>query len=157
MFFLGCHLVDLILQIQGTPERVIPFNQSSGLGGVTADDFGMALFAYPRGVSFAKTTAVELGGFVRRQLVVNGTKGTYEIHPMERTLPDGRLEAERVIRTSTDWNAPGERAICDPFDRYDGMMAAFAAMVRGEKENPCTPDYEWTLYRTLMRACGKEA
>lgn len=27
MFFLGCHLIDLILQIQGMPERIIALNK----------------------------------------------------------------------------------------------------------------------------------
>ena len=39
-------------------------------------------------------------------------------------------------------------------DRYDGMMASFAAMVRGEKENPYTSDYELELYKTVLRCCG---
>ena len=30
MFYLGCHLVDLILSIQGKPKRVIPLNKCSG-------------------------------------------------------------------------------------------------------------------------------
>ena len=41
------------------------------------------------------------------------------------------------------------------FCRYDDMMQAFAAMVRGEKENPYTTDYELLLYRTLLQCCGK--
>ena len=28
------------------------------------------------------------------------------------------------------------------------------AMVRGEKENPYTVDYELKLYRTMLKACG---
>jgi hypothetical protein len=35
MFYLGCHLVDLIYRIQGKPERVIPLNKCSGVDGVT--------------------------------------------------------------------------------------------------------------------------
>ena len=74
MFYLGCHLMDLIYSIQGAPKRIIPLNKCSGVGGVTSEDFGMAAFEYEKGVSFAKTSAVELGGFERRQLVVTGTK-----------------------------------------------------------------------------------
>ena len=36
MFFLGCHLVDLIMQIQGMPQRVIPMNKATGLNGVVS-------------------------------------------------------------------------------------------------------------------------
>ena len=36
MFFLGCHLIDLIYQIQGEPEEIIPFNCSTGYDEVIA-------------------------------------------------------------------------------------------------------------------------
>ena len=41
------------------------------------------------------------------------------------------------------------------FDRYDGMMASFAAMVRCEKVNPYTPDHELEVYRHVLKACGR--
>ena len=153
MFFLGCHLVDLILQIQGKPQRIIPLNKCTGKDGVRAQDYGMAVFEYPNGVSFAKTYAGELGGFVRRQLVVTGTKGTVELKPFE-ILRDGGQYTDRTVYTSEDWHQPGEKTTSDLYDRYDEMMASFAAMVRGEKENPYTCDYELELYRTLLQCCG---
>ena len=29
MNFLGCHLVDFILQVQGEPDKIIPYNSAS--------------------------------------------------------------------------------------------------------------------------------
>ena len=66
MFFLGCHLIDLILQIMGEPQKIIPMNRSTGIDGVTGEDYGFVLFCYKNGISFAKTCAAELGGFSRR-------------------------------------------------------------------------------------------
>ncbi len=157
-FFLGCHLIDLILQIQGVPDRVIPLNCSSNIDGVTAEDIGFAVFQYPHGNSFARTTAIERGGFARRQLVVVGTKGTVELKPLEWYIPDGdgALCTHRAVRTSDGWHEWGEESKSAPLDRYDGMMAAFAAMVRGDLVNPYTPDYEQALYKTVLAACGVE-
>lgn len=155
MFFLGCHLVDLILQLQGKPERIIPLNKCSGNDGVTALDYGMAVFEYPNGVSFAKTYAGELGGFVRRQLVVTGTKATVELKPLE-ILRDGAQYTDKTEYTSEDWHLPGERSTSPRYDRYDEMMASFAAMVREERENPYSYDYELELYKTVLRCCGEE-
>lgn len=157
MFYLGCHLVDLILQIKGEPMKIIPYNKCSGIDGVTAKDFGMAVFEYANGVSFAKTTAVELGGFERRQLVVNGTKGTVELNPLEWYVDGSKmLQTQRTIRISTKWNEKsGEKQISEPCDRYDNMLKAFAEYVRGEKTNPYTLDYELELYKTILKACGK--
>ena len=158
MFYLGCHLVDLILQIQGMPERIIALNKSTGVDGVSAKDYGMAIFEYKNGVSFAKTSALELGGFARRQLVVTGTKGTIELKPFERYEENSSLlYTGKTEYCSTSWGDIGRYSRTDLFDRYDEMMASFAAMVRKEKTNPCTYDYELELYKAVLKACGDEA
>ena len=156
MFYLGCHLIDLILQIQGKPKKIIPYNKCSGIDGVTSKDFGMVVLEYDNGVSFSKTTAVELGGFERRQLVVNGAKATVELNPLEWYLPNSNeLQTGRTIRTSTNWNVKTEKEFSEPCDRYDNMMKSFAEYVRREKNNPYTLDYELKLYKTILKACGK--
>ncbi len=154
LFFLGCHLIDLILQLQGEPKNVIPLSRSTGVDGVTSQDLGMAVLEYENGVSFAKTCAVERGGFLRRQLVVTGEQETVELNPLE-TVSQYPLHYT-VTRTcrDADWHTPGTLTKNEAFDRYDPMMAAFAAMVRGDAENPWSPDYELTLYKTLLRCCG---
>ena len=157
MFFLGCHLIDLILQIQGAPKRIIPLNKSTGIAGVDSQDFGMVVFEYENGVSFAKTSAMELGGFARRQLVVTGTKGTVELKPFEIYVEGGvisELKTGRTTYTGESWGDFGEYVVSDVYDRYDPMMTAFAAMVRGEKKNPYTLDYELSLYKTILTCCG---
>lgn len=153
MFYLGCHLIDLILQLQGEPKQIIPLNACSGFGGVTAADIGMAVLVYENGVSFAKTSAVEVGGFRRRQLVVAGENKTVELKPFEY-YEGPLLYTDRTTYTVHDWNTDGTHDRTDGCGRYDAMMQAFAAMVRGERENPCTPDYELMLYRTVLRCCG---
>ena len=156
MFFLGCHLVDLILSLQGKPEKVIPYNKCTGFENVTSKDFGMALFEYKNGISFAKTSAVELGGFERRLLVVTGTKGSIELKPLEWYVADSsKVQTYRSIRTSSEWGEKGEENVCPPYDRYVSMMKSFAEYVCGDKENPYTLDYELELYKTLLKDCGE--
>ena len=151
MFFLGCHLVDMILQLQGQPERIIPLNRKTYTDGVDAWDFGMAAFCYPRGISFAKTNAAEIGGFARRQLVVVGTKKTAELKPWETLVPGGQ------ITTRTDYTEEGFHSReTEAYHRYKPMLAAFARMVAGEMENPYTLDYELELYETLLKCCEVE-
>ncbi len=156
MFFLGGHLVDFILQIKGIPEKIISLNCCTGNNGVTADDFGMALFQYKDGVSFVKTTADEYGGFARRQLVVVGTKGTAELKPLEMPAPGGQYTQMRICKNSDEWDSWGEISKSETYARYADMMASFAAMVRGEKENPWGYDYELMLYKTLLKCCGAD-
>lgn len=153
LFFLGCHLIDLILQIKGAPEKIIPLSKSTGIDGNSSEDFGMAVFEYDNGISFAKVNSNEVGGFARRQLVVSGTKATVELKPLEMFAPGGQFTTKTEYR-SADWGNSGETADSSVYDRYDDMMCSFAAMVRGEKQNPYTYDYELELYKTILKACG---
>lgn len=156
MFFLGCHLIDLILQIQGIPERVISLNKSTGLNNIDSTDFGMSVLEYKNGVSFAKTTDIERGGFLRRQLVVTGTKGMVEVKPLEENVEyPGTITCYKETK-DTDWNAKAEKQKSEMFGRYDAMLRSFAEMVRGEKENLWSYDYELELYKMVLEACGKK-
>ncbi|MBE6695993.1 MAG: Gfo/Idh/MocA family oxidoreductase [Ruminococcaceae bacterium] len=157
MFFLGCHLVDLILQIQGKPERIIPLNKSTGLDNIDSTDFGMAVFEYKNGVSFAKTTDIEHGGFLRRQLVVTGTKGMIEVRPLEENVNYPGTITHFKENFDKSWNAKAETRISEEFDRYDNMLISFAQIAAGEKENPYSCDYELELYKTVLECCGVDS
>lgn len=149
MFFLGCHLIDLILQIQGLPERILPLNKSTGLDGVIAEDFCMAVLEYPRGVSFAKVNSTEVGGFARRQLVVAGSLKTVELKPFEV------IGGADQRTTRTEFTQQGQFSEDTPlYNRYAPMMRAFGEMVQGKRENPWPYEYERTLYHTVLQCCN---
>ncbi len=157
LYFLGCHLIDLVYRIQGEPEEVLPLSTSVGSDGVTSEDYGFAVLKYKNGVSFVKTCAAEYNGFERRQLVICGTKGTLELRPLERYDPDGQVTYGYYTNSENEknpWGDSSEKWRSRPYDRYDGMMSDFAAMVRGEHENPYDYDYEMRLFRLVMRCCG---
>lgn len=155
MFFLGCHLIDIILNIQGQPEAIIPYNKCTGVDGVTSKDYAMAVFEYKNGVSFAKINSNEIGGFARRQIVVSGTKKTVEIKPLERYPNgwDGGLFTGKTEYIDNDWLNIGEERKTELFNRYDDMMLSFAEYVREKKQNPYTLDYELELYKTILECC----
>ena len=153
MFYLGCHLIDLVLLLQGEPKRIIPFNKSSGVYKTDAKDNSFALLEYERGVSFVKTTQAERGGFMRRQLVVTGTRGKFEVRPLEISIKYPLQYTEYTECKSDDWNDVGEHHRSEDHDRYNTMLRSFAKMVRGECENPYTYDYELMLFRAITKCC----
>ena len=156
MFYLGCHLIDLIYRIQGEPEEIIPLNCATGFDGIDAEDYGMAVLKYKNGISFAKTCSAECGGFLRRQLVICGEKGTIEIKPLEAFVGESEMQYTVTNENySTGWRKDWDTARSEDYDRYDSMMQNFAEMIGG-KENPYSYDYELSLYKLVMRACGKE-
>ncbi len=158
MFFLGCHLIDLVYQIQGAPMEVVPYNAS--INGIS-EDFGMAVFRYQNGASVIKACDAEPGGFLRRQLVICGEKGTVTVNPIENYRKAvGRrniFSNMHKVYTSDNGLDKGERSEAEAFNRYDAMMENFAKMVRGEKENEYSYEYELDLYKLVLKACGIEA
>ena len=154
MFFLGCHLVDLVYLIQGKPQRVYPLNKSTGVDGIETEDFGTAVLEYPEGISFVRTIGVERGGFQRRQIVVIGTEGTWEIKPLEWGN-ESSIVSHRTVSTEKKWKVLGEESETEPFDRYVAMLTHFARCVRKEQENEFSPDYELEVYKLLLQCCGE--
>ena len=160
MMFLGCHLVDLVMIFAGKPDKITCLSRSTHLEDIHSLDYGFAFFEYKNGLSFAKTCAREVDGFARRQLVITGSKATIEIKPLE-IFVNGSLNSTKMSIVTHDdtnysWNDCRHHYDFEPFDRYDGMMSEFAQIVRGEKENPFSIDYELELYKAVIAACGLE-
>lgn len=154
-FFLGCHIIDLILQIQGQPKRILPFHKSTGADGASGEDFGLAVLEYERGYSTVKACSLEYGGYTRRELVVTGDKGSAQLKPLEGLADGGYYTDARYVYPTDDWYAEGQTTRFYPYARYDDMMRLFADMVRGNIQNPYYYDYELTLYKTVLACCGK--
>ena len=155
MFFLGCHLVDLIYRIQGKPDNIIPLNKTSVLNDSGSEDYAMAVLEYPNGTSFARVLSSERGGYLRRQLVVTGTKETWELKPLEWGK-EAAMTTKRNISAMEKWGDPGIDTVTEPFDRYNAMLTHFARCVRREQENEFTPDYELEVFKLLLQCCGQE-
>ncbi|MBR5868857.1 MAG: Gfo/Idh/MocA family oxidoreductase [Clostridia bacterium] len=156
MFYLGCHLIDLILRIQGMPDEILPMNCTTDPEGLHTEDFAFAVFKYKNGLSFLRTSGREVDGFARRQLVITGTRGTVEVKPLEISLP---RTPEHHYALATGWResldgSPATQGTSDVYDRYADMMRAFASYVRGEKTNPYTLDYELELFKVVLACCG---
>ena len=160
MFYLGCHLIDLVVQIQGFPKKVIPLNTQTGLDGIYTDDLGFAILQYENGISIVRMGGVEIGGFERRQLVICGSKSTIELRPLEANIPEEVIGKKYMLTTKQRECVLEQNGHCkinesesEPIQRYEKMMLSFAEMVRGEKENPYTLDYELALFKTIMQCC----
>lgn len=165
MFYLGCHMVDLIYLFQGKPKKVIPMNRSTGLDGVNCIDFGMALFEYENGISIVQATSVEVNGYGRRRLSIYGSKGTVEIKPLE--CPNGSDEfagggydrspvvQSMLSESQTYRNCQKEIILEKQGGRYEESMQEFYECVVGKKINPYDYDYELEVHKLVLAACGQ--
>ena len=113
----------------------------------------MTLFEYENGFSFAKSSAVEIGGFERRQIVVSGTKKTVELKPLEWNNDSEDNITTKSVYECENWHIASSKQQSHSFKRYDSMMKSFGEMVRGEQTNPWDYEYELELYKTVLKAC----
>lgn len=153
MLFLGCHMIDFVYRLQGLPQKIHPFLKSTGVDGVKSTDFSLALFEYSNGVSTVEATSAEVNGYGRRQLVVCGSLGTYEIEPLEAPT-HAYFIPKSASATFADRRQEVELPPFDPKCRYDSMMRDFASFIREGTENPYSLSYELTLQKLLMYCCG---
>ena len=119
----------------------------------------MAVLQYPNATSFVRASGCEVEGFLRRQLVICGEKRTVEIKPLEKDFKgDGREYMMQTECMESYEQADGKKVRAhsesDPYQRYESMLLAFGAMVRGETENPYSLDYELMLFQTILKCCG---
>ena len=166
MFFLGCHMVDLVHMIMGgEPCKVYPFNRRSYFDGTDMVDQGCAVLDYGKAVSVVRASSTQVNGFGRRQLVICGTKGTIEIKPLEiqaEETPLGAMTSGMWISTKELVDGRQYRNICQQVElepmvgRYDEMMLEFGKIVRGEIENPFDYDYEYSLQSLVLACCAED-
>lgn len=148
MFELGCHVIDAVITILGRPEKVTPHNRSK-LGDGFPDN-QLAVLDYPKATVTVRSALVEVDGGPRRQFVVCGTKGTYDIHPLEAPAAKLALDAPRGEwkRGYQDVKFPR------PGGRYDGDFADLAKVIRGEKAFAFTPEHDLAVQETVLLASG---
>jgi len=157
MFFLGCHMVDLIMLIMGPPERIIPFNKSTGFDGVDVIDTGFAVFEYKNAIATAEASSNDVNGFGRRSLLVCGSKGTIEIRPLEGSFdwkPQLTLSLKEMTRERYYADCKSDIPMPPVTGRYDAMMLEFADLIEKKLENPFTYEYELMVQKAVLTACG---
>jgi predicted dehydrogenase len=150
MFELGCHVIDAVVTILGRPDKVTPHRRSVSALGDGWSDNDLAVFDYPRATATVRSAMVEVDGGSRRNFIVCGTKGTFDIHPLE--LPAARLALDAPYgefkKGYQDVKFPKTGG------RYDSDFADLAKVIRGEKALGFTPEHDLAVQETLLLACG---
>lgn len=154
MYILGSHLIDLIVYILGKPNKITPFLKKTGLDGIDFEDNTMAVLEYEKALARVFVSSVEVNGFGRRQLMVSGSLGTFNINPIERPLTVTWSDKAIADKTYED------RKIYIPFEdntadgRYDEMMRDFHSYITGEKNNPFTYEHEYAVQEVIDEIVG---
>lgn len=148
MFELGCHVLDLVIGILGEPEKVSPFIRHSSPTDDSLLDNMLAVLEYPRAIATVKSSAQEVEGMQRRQLVVCGTKGTFQIQPLDN--PMARIA---LVEPQGDYRSGYQEVTFPRYVRYVDDAADMARIIRGEKSADFSYDHDLAVQRTLLTSC----
>lgn len=150
MFELGCHLIDVVVDLLGKPDRVTPFARHVSPQQDRLLDNMLAVLEYPRAIATVKSSGVEVDGGSRRQFTLCGTEGTLHIQP---------LDAPKVVklvlsRERGKYQKGHQDVSVDPYQRYVADAAEFASVIRGEKVLGWTPMHDLAVQETVLRSSG---
>jgi predicted dehydrogenase len=164
MYIFGSHLIDLVIAILGKPLRVTPYLRRTRPEVDDLVDNAFAVLEYPKAVASVRTSIIEVDGFRRRQLVVCGDQGTFEVKPIEgcdiqpQNPPLPALTPSLTLSKACGEFSAGINEIEMPpmNGRYDAQLIEFAQIIRGQMENPYPLDNEYTVQQVLLAACGEQ-
>jgi predicted dehydrogenase len=150
MFELGCHLIDVVVDLMGAPESVTSYSQHSGPQTDSLRDNMLAVFQYPKAIATIKSSALEVDGGSRRHIVLCGTEGTVHIEPLDSP------KAIRLIlaKERGKYRKGLQEIVMEPYQRYVDDVADLAKVIRGEKTLQWSAIHDLAVQETVLRASG---
>ena len=160
MEFLGCHMLDIALSLLGMPNEVLPMCYATHTYDTEALDYGMAVLKYNNAAACVRSSAADVNGFIRRQLVVNGSLGSVEIKPMEifDSNDTDYLVTDMNVTYDENTNPCFDCSSSESFERYkryDDMMTDLAHIINGVRENQYSYEHEINLKKLIAMAGQK--
>jgi len=147
MLELGCHVIDLVIQILGRPEEVTAFSQHASAIDDALQDNMLAVFSYPKALATIKSSCNEVNGFDRRHIVVCGSEGTFHLQSFGKpaaslTLSNGR---GKYRKGQQDINFTG-------YTRYRDDVADMARIIRREKDIDFSYEHDYFVQECVLKA-----
>jgi len=152
MFELGCHLIDVLVWILGKPDQTTPFVRHTRPEKDELADNQLAVFEYEKATATIRSALIEVHGQHRRQFVVCGDKGTFDLRPLNGAA--FRLALDRPRGSYSQ----GYQDVTLPEKprRYVADFQDLAAIIRGEKENEFPPQHDLAVHEAVLNGSGYE-
>jgi predicted dehydrogenase len=147
LFDLGGHMIDQIVWLLGRPIQVSSLVHNDATPELPGySDNTLALLEFPHALAIIDIAAMEPRPPARR-FEVYGTRASAILEPFDpaHTLRLARGDSAQLITCPAT-----ERQ-----DLYDRELAAFVAVVRGERPADRSPQHEIVVQETLLRCTGR--
>ena len=155
MYILGNHMIDLFVSLLGEPDEVVTFLKNAPGDAAHIANTTMAVLSYPHASAVVHVITRDPDGTSRRRFRLAGTKGTFELQPIERF--DKKALTARVFFTEdNDFYTAGEHIIDFGIitDRYALHLGEFADIVRGNISDPYTRKHDYSVHKLTLAASG---
>jgi len=155
MYNLGCHPIDWIVSLLGRPTNVTAFPKATPGVAAGINTNGLAVIEYPHANVTVRACSKAVDGIAQRRLTVCGTKGTFDLRPLEKY--DGTtMKATLILAEGNGHYAAGTHTVefAGMADRYVAQMQELAQVIRGEIGAPYSYDHDRLVHEVLLAASG---
>lgn len=151
MFELGGHMIDVVVTLLGKPVSVHAASTPTAKDGVKGNQ--LAVLQYPKSTVTLRCNHADPFGGPRRHFTVAGTKGMFQVRPMESGNVTLGFDGPRE-----KWpKGISQVQLKVPPGRYDGEFIDLAKIIRGEKALDWNADHDIAVHETLLLAAGMAA
>ena len=150
MLELGCHVIDLVVQILGRPEQVTALSQHASDIDDKLKDNMLAVFSYPKALATVKSSCNEVNGFDRRHIVVCGSEGTFHLQPF------GKPSASLTLSNGRGKYRKGQQEIkFAGYTRYKDDVADMAKIIRREKDIDFSYEHDYHVQECVLKSSNQ--
>lgn len=146
-YIMGSNMVDLIVRMLGEPKEVHHFGRCTGRDGISYMDNNLTVLEYDQTIVRLVVSSSEVNGHGQRRLVISGEKGAYKIEPLEtdQVVHYAQAGGNPYTNTAQVLEIPQQE------DRYQEQVCDFYDYIKGNKENPYTYEFEYSVEKIIRK------
>jgi predicted dehydrogenase len=149
MFYIGCHLLDLVIGLMGRPTSVHSVLRRDNPVPDPIVDSTVVVLEFPAAVATIETTALEVRPVEKRRMEVYGSAGSIILDPME-----GPALLLCLQEASGPYKAGWQTVEVGDRPRYVGDIAEFARCIETGEAPRVAYDHDLLTQEVLLRSCG---
>ncbi len=155
MYNLGCHLFDLFVSFLGEPDDVVSFLKSAPGDPDRIKNNCLSVLSYPHATATAHICSKDPDNTFRRRFRLVGTKGSFEVMPMER-FDQKDFEARFFFKEDNEFFTAGEHIVNYGItrDRYEVQLNELAGILRGTAKDSYTREHDYIVHKVTLAASG---
>lgn len=148
-FELGCHALDYIVGLMGTPTAATAVLRTDYDRDTSLADNTIGVFEFSGGIASIESSMMEIEPFVHRRLEIFGTAGTAIVQPIGGESLHLTLESDHLPYRLGPQDVP-----LGSWPMFAGDIQEFAACIRGRKGPDYGMAHDLAAQQALLQACG---